>query len=502
MEKKRIFMGLFLVVLLGIGTFFVITQPQLRSVFGLPPKLDEVNTAYKVDVKVAPHTKSAQVSMTIHTKNDTGKVQDRIYFQVLANKLKDLKPLKGEAWERYLGDSPLPGGLDFKEVTVNGEKADYSMKDTMMEIPLEENWELDERIKVEMTFDVSVPRTDGIFSYNEGNIYFAGWLPTRAIFNDGEWYMSEFIPIGDTSYNDPANYDVTITVPKSYQIASTGSERKDPEIEGRNKTFYVKAEKVREFMMSVLNRTYEHSNDEINGIKIKSWYTHRTKFGHKIYHYNVKNVLRYFSEKYGEYPYDEFEIVPGYKTLIGMEFPGLTMVKTEYYGSGAGFFHTTITHEIAHQWWYGVVGNNTFEDPWLDESLATYTTMQYMKEEFPYVIDESIDFYLEKTSEFEELTKEGHSITSSTKDFMDSNRDKYGPLIYAVATNMFYQLEQEIGVDKMNEALRDYYQKNKFGQGTREELIESFKTVIGPEAEEYFSKWLDDKQPVKLADIS
>jgi hypothetical protein len=75
-----------------------------------------------------------------------------------------------------------------------------------------------------------------------------------------------------------------------------------------------------------------------------------------------------FSAAFGRFPYREMDVVlAGFASFGGMEYP--TVIFTE-----PG--RLTVSHELAHQWWYGIVGNDEYAEPWLDESFATWS--QYL----------------------------------------------------------------------------------------------------------------------------
>ncbi|WP_408010450.1 M1 family metallopeptidase [Pseudalkalibacillus sp. A8] len=490
------FIGAFL-LLSGVVLYFFHDKMDYLPTFDSKPDLEEVNTAYEVDVEVYPDEKTAKANMKIFTKNDTGKKQDKIYFQLLANKFSDLDKLTSDAWRDFLGPHPEPGGLGFTKITVDGAVTDYKVNDTMLEIPLDD-WEENETIELTMEFDITVPFNDGTFSYTEDNIFFANWLPTRAVYEEDRWYMNEFQPIGDPGYYELADYFVNVTVPKEYHIASTGIEKSEPIEYETKKTYEFDAEKVREFAMCVMNPEYKFKSEEVDGITIRSWYTPDSEEDFGIYHSAAKGAFEHFNQAFGEYPYDEFDMVPGPRTFTGMEYPGMTVVNSNHYNTGDSYFISTIVHEIAHQWWYAVVGNHPIEEPWLDESLTNYSTLQFLTEHYPDLASYHAGRYLQITEQLPELAKDGQSISTPTSGF--PNDELYAALVYGVGPQMFYKLEEEIGVKKMNEALSHYYEKNEFEFATKDDLLDSFRKVVGPETEAYFNQWLNNN-PVEFGEV-
>jgi aminopeptidase N len=70
-----------------------------------------------------------------------------------------------------------------------------------------------------------------------------------------------------------------------------------------------------------------------------------------------------------------------------MEYPGLIMAYGPLGSDGGGagsYSEYVVAHEVGHQWFYSLVGNDEVHDPWLDEALATYTDMLFLRDQAPW----------------------------------------------------------------------------------------------------------------------
>ncbi len=87
-------------------------------------------------------------------------------------------------------------------------------------------------------------------------------------------------------------------------------------------------------------------------------------------------ALEVYNQQFGAYPYKELDVVEGpMRNALGVEYPGIVMIGASLYNAPEKpEFEVTVAHEVAHQWWYNVVGNNVFDEPWLDEALTTYSS--------------------------------------------------------------------------------------------------------------------------------
>jgi aminopeptidase N len=101
-------------------------------------------------------------------------------------------------------------------------------------------------------------------------------------------------------------------------------------------------------------------------------------------------ALELFADLYGPYPHNRLVVVES-EFPDGMEFSGIVFVGGEWFRSYSGdpaSYLTLITaHEVAHQWWYDLVGSNQSAEPWLDESLCTYSEFVFLEENYPQLTD-------------------------------------------------------------------------------------------------------------------
>ena len=113
----------------------------------------------------------------------------------------------------------------------------------------------------------------------------------------------------------------------------------------------------------------------------------------------ASNSLLLYNRMLGRYPYETLSVVLSGLTsgVAGTEYPTLVMAKpdmpleevtptdlasTREYNGYVWEFDRSVTHEVAHQWFYGVVGNDQIRYPWLDEGFCRFAEQLYM-EEYP-----------------------------------------------------------------------------------------------------------------------
>ncbi|WP_369382434.1 M1 family aminopeptidase [Streptomyces sp. cg36] len=170
-----------------------------------------------------------------------------------------------------------------------------------------------------------------------------------------------------------------------------------------------------------------------------------------------------FGERFGRYPYGELDIVlsPDFAVFGSMEYPGFVLLWTDRDGSGAA-------HEIAHQWWYGIVGDDEYADPWLDEAFATYAQDLFHGESGQGCWSQVY------------WPRPDAAITDS----MGYWAEPPGPagwtsVVYRAGSCALHDLERELGTPVMERMLRTYAADHWYGVSTDADFLRAARTAAG-----------------------
>jgi aminopeptidase N len=204
-----------------------------------------------------------------------------------------------------------------------------------------------------------------------------------------------------------------------------------------------------------------------------------------------QNSLALFDERFGSYPYKELDVIAVPLNLAsGVEYPGLILIDQALYTSGSarpGFFEIVISHEVGHQWWYAVVGNDVIEHPWQDEALTTFSSLLYQQEFEPQAYRGTLGFYQNTLSDLE-----GSQIESDVGRPVESFHDApgaYSPVVYIKGALFFVELRQEIGDEAFFAALRDYYSDQMYQLARPQALLQAFETACNCQLDDTYQEW-------------
>ena len=262
------------------------------------------------------------------------------------------------------------GLIEVSGITVNSSKAAsvLSLDDSALEIILERPLEPGDHTTISMDFMGKVPVDFagggyGIFSKKDEVLALAGWYPMLAVYDDEGWNVDPVFSIGDSAYSDIAYYTVMITLPEDMGHAATGSLIEKKENNGFTDYRYVSGP-VRDFFV-IAGKDFEVKSRKIKGITINAYFLPGHDKAADMTLDIAEGSLRTFNKNFGDYPYRELDIVDAPTNgSVAVEFPGIVMVGSPVFGNAV-----FTSHEIAHQWWYNVVGNDVIDDPWIDEAL-------------------------------------------------------------------------------------------------------------------------------------
>ena len=338
--------------------------------------------------------------------------------------------------------------------------------------------------RINLEFNIEIPqdfdsdRSYGILnqSTNGHIINLANWYPILAVFENGEWQANPVLMGGDAVTSQTALFKVAITAPETWQIASTGTQIQQIDEQDLSKHIFVSGP-VRDFMV-VASPSFDKSQVQVGDIAVIQWGASNTKSGWDTALEDARSALTYYEDTFGPYPFNELDIVAtALQNASGVEYPGLVLIIDGVYQSTdrLDFLDLVIAHEIAHQWWYSIIGNDVLQDPWQDEALATYSSLMYLKTTSPG--NDYVGRYQSQVSEYDK-SNPGQSIGQPLSAFQ-SRLSEYGLVVYLKGALFFDAVRSQIGDEAFVQALKTYYRDNKFQLVRPDNLLNSFTQACG-----------------------
>ncbi|MGB7449862.1 MAG: M1 family aminopeptidase [Ornithinimicrobium sp.] len=260
---------------------------------------------------------------------------------------------------------------------------------TLVELPLPQCLEAGERVEIDLDFSLMLGRTDqerlGV-DPDADIAWFAGGLPVLAWVRDQGWVRDDAVSLaGETATTEDFELaSMTVTAPEEYAVMGTGSSSGRVAADRSGWTEHrFEAPAVRNIAVSV--GRFDVRTTQADGVRIRvAVPAEGTVVGGREWLDAHVKYLKRLEELLGPYPYDDLWVTVTPTRMSGIESPTAL-----FYGDvRRRTLDGLVAHELAHQWFYSLVGNNQARDPWIDESFATFAQAVATGTEDSFELDE------------------------------------------------------------------------------------------------------------------
>jgi len=324
------------------------------------PPVTNSRTNYILYVNLDFDARTLAVDETIRYYNTTGAVLSDIVLSVQPNRYGNCFTLNSISQD---GAALTSFGLNGQRLTIN------------LPQPIQPN----AAITLALNFNLALPaKNDGLFGYDYNQINLVDWYPFVAPYSGG-WILHDPMPFGEHLVYDSSDIEVNIKTGSDVVIAASAPS------EANGEWTRYRLYGARTFTLSASDE-FLVSESAVGAVVIRSYYFGGYQgAGEGILHAAVQAVSLY-DVKFAPYPYQSLAVV---QTDIhdGQEYDGLVFLATDFYGQYGGSAKSNLVtigvHEIAHQWWFGLVGSDQALEPWLDEAMAVYSEKIFYEFNYP-----------------------------------------------------------------------------------------------------------------------
>lgn len=435
---------------------------------------------YTIAATIDPQARTIDGRMRVEYTNRDTVALDRLYFHLYPN----------------LPD--FGGRLDIRAATIDDRAAQvlYEAGRYLLRLDLPRSLAPGDMVVVTLDFAARAPENAsrdfyGAFNKEQGVLALASSSPILAIVREGVWDISPPDPKGDFVNSETALYDVTLAAPADWKLTTTGVVV-ESRLEGARQFARFVSGPQRDFMITALQ--LEAVSDVVDGTRIHSYYQARHKAGGQIALRAAMDSLRAFNMRYGRYPLAELDIVEvAATTFLGVEYPGLIMIEQRLYEDVDGL-EITVAHEVGHQWWYSLVGNDVQTEAWLDESLASYSQIVYREMiAGPAAAERELEGFRQR---YEDVRAAGADapVDQPTAAF----RRNYVSLVYGKAVLYIQALRERMGDTAFDAFLHNYYAAHRYGFVTGADLLASAESACSCNLDDLHRDWIMSVRDVEL----
>lgn len=327
----------------------------------------------------------------------------------------------------------------------------------------------------------------GLYGF-QGNVYdLAGFYPTIPVYDDEGWNLEITATFGDSTFTDAAYYQAALTLPSAQEVVSAGTVVERIPNSDATDTWRIVAGPVRAFYAAASD-AYTFISEEVEGTTVRSWYQPGGETGAQTALYYTTGSLPVFNRLFGEYPYNELDVVAMPTTGFGMEYPGVIDLAQSFYGEGGGAYAVATPHEVAHQWWYNLVGNDQPDEAWLDESLANYAVYLYYEDvDWQEMMDGTMNnIFLYRYNAAKNLGID-RPVAGPVTGYDASN---YINIVYSKGPLFFHAVRERIGDEAFFAAILDYAHTHRYGIAYPDDLLAAFRRHTDAEIDDLYRFWI------------
>jgi hypothetical protein len=543
------------VALVGVVALTVAALPAPRAVPPLPPlepagyplpplpERSPRNANYAIDARLDPDHHTIDGTLVLDWRNTSGVALSsfpfHLYWNAFRNNLSTSargerrpvpRPASAEEDERRFGYIQVQSVRLLGSATDNGPGTDLTPTLRYLQ-PDDTN--ADDRTVMEVTAPAPVPpagearfriawsaripygnvgRAGWVHDYN----FIAQWFPKIAVWSNGAWNAHQF-PAMTEFFSDYGVYDVRLTVPAGFVVGATGALQETlPGPSADTRTLRFHQDDVHDFAWTASRRFRERRDrfDDPGYPAVEIRLLVQPEHEHRAARYieATKIALRSYGAWSAPYPYAQITVVdPAWGSASGgMEYPtlftgGAAIRSPRVLQSPEG---VTI-HECGHQFWYGLVGNNEFEEAWLDEGFNSYhdekaaqlalgpagwgrryfgpaTLARGLRAPWPVVAP---GVWIGRgDADLAALRRTGKSDVMARRGWEYASREAYTLNSYGKPALSLQTLEALVGDETMTRILRTYARRYRFAHPRSDDFIATVNEVTGRDYRWYFDQ--------------
>ncbi|USK74302.1 M1 family metallopeptidase [Peribacillus frigoritolerans] len=363
-----------------------------------------------------------------------------------------------------------PSTVKVESINLDGKTVKFNLEKDTLTVPLNEKLEPNQNVVVDIKYEFTLPEEGYRFTQDENNYFLAQWYPMIATYRNHKWNKEAYRLKGESYHTAFSDFKIQYKLPKDLTLISSDDNDRYPS----KRTGVLEGENLKEFYISLLKEP-NVIQKKTGDITIRVFGVDERKELHKEISEMASEAMNYFQDTFGPYPHKQLDIILDEK---GMEYPGVVTAGSNYNRlESPEHLKRIVVHEIAHQWFYGVISNDPYHDAWLDEGITDLATLLFYANQGN---DISFD---------EELFKEFTLPVNLPLDKYSSNdQSNY---IYGKSSIMLWKIFQENGGElKAEDFLENYYDHYQYKEVDTQEFVRFLKYYLNLKDDVYFKDWI------------
>jgi len=476
--------------------------------------------SYQIDVRLDPESRKIVGSEVLTWKNISAEYIPDLRFHLYLNAFKNeqstfIKESGGRHRYSQLERDGGWGWINVDKIKIRDgiditdsmrfiqPDNDNTLDETVMQVVLPAAIKPYETVEIEIEFEAKLPQVFARTGY-KGDFFLVGqWFPKIGVYEragdryatEGQWNCHQYHAHSEF-YAAFGVYDVRITVPDEYIVGASGIKISEEKNDDTSVTHHYYCEDIHDFAWTadkdfiVIEDQWQHVKITYLVQPLRAYAAHRQIRA-------LKNALAYCNDWFGPYPYPVITMVdPQFRGLGagGMEYPTFITVGMFWlFPDWLKLPEEVTVHEFAHNYFYGILASNEFEEAWLDEGMTTYAEMKIMNTFYGTEGGSKFSLFGLEIDNSEYVWygyQRWPKLDVIYKNSWEYKRGGYGLMSYSKPALMLLTLENYLGQQRMKEVMRTYYERYKFKHPTTLDFTSTVNDVTGQDYGWFFDQIL------------
>jgi hypothetical protein len=358
------------------------------------------------------------------------------------------------------------GVFDLHSVEIEAKDAARTLNQTTLTVKLPRELKPGEVVTLTLKYAVRVPELNEPQSFGDANLAYTDdamsigyWYPMLAPYRSGAgWYAPDWQPIGDPFVSEVADYTAVITTTRDVTVVAGG------DLSRAENVWRYDLPRARTFGM-IVSKDYRALSVPFGGVTYTVFTLPRHAALASVALKTTIQAALLYTSLYGPYPYKSLRVAE-FSGPWSMEFSGFVVLGASEFDDYDGTLRNRLiritAHEVSHQWWYGVVGNDQIREPWLDEGLARFNELRYYEAYAP----RDVQWWWDNAIG---INRPIAPVNSPVSAF--DTHGAYLSSVYNQSARFFDALRTRLGADRFKAFLRDLYQRGSFRLITTQDFL-------------------------------
>lgn len=472
---------------------------------------------YTMDVSLDVKTFQYEGSQVLRYSNNSPDTLKSVYYHLFYNafqpnsemaiRIKNGKDRNGRFRANFDTLQPQNQGyLKVSNLKQDGKLLNPKVSGTILEVPLAKPLLPQQTTTLSLEFNGQVPsmiRRAGKMSREGVVLSMAQWFPKMAEYDYDGWNAEPYL--GREFHGVWGNYDVSITLDKTYTVAASGylqnkeevghgyAEVKKTKAKRGQLQWHFIAPNVHDFTWAADPNYIHDTYPGPNGVTLHFFYKNDPEIieNWKKLQPVTAALMQFYNTTIGPYPYDQYSVVQGGDG--GMEYAMLTLI------TGGRSFNGLVgvtAHELAHSWFQHILATNEMKHEWMDEGFTSYISA-YAE---AAVLEQPNDFPVENSYlSYFSLARSGYEQPQMTNANRYAYNAAYERTAYSKGAVFLAQLGYIIGQDKLAKTLQEYYREFKFKHPQPNDFRRVAERVSGLQLKWYLTDWTQTTNTIDYA---